>query len=174
MNPKCTTSKAPNFDDTWEAARGYFSSSHFHHFTANETFEDTSSLEHKKMEQWSGNAPQDPQHYNSNLWYNCDQYNCNTYCPCNSASHSTFNHNHRHAQDLKDEDDPSLSNIIARVHTLSTRDAEYAVLYAWCMQLSPNVARCLVKPEMFRAVHPSPSPTPSESGPGRSGCLGSA
>ena len=60
MNPKRVINKAPDFDETWEAARGYFTNSQFHHRSARDCLEDTSSIKNKLMERWFGKDPQDP------------------------------------------------------------------------------------------------------------------
>src|SRR5258708_20402900 len=56
-----------------------------------------------------------------------------------------------HSQDSRPtNNNDRLSNIIGKMHSLGTRDAQYAILYAQCMQWFPEVAKSLPKPDMFQ------------------------
>ena len=123
LNPRRPINKAPNFDETWEAARGYFTHNQFHLRTM-----------------------RDPQRYGQDQ-HKYDQYDQDPYYHHNTPPTQSF-HNARFRQD---EDHLSLSDIIHRMHDLSVHDVDYAVLYAQCMQRFPVIAQQLAKPDMFQA-----------------------
>ncbi len=145
LNPRRATNRAPGFDETLEAVRGYFTRNQFHLRTAYNPLEDNpSSHEQRLMEQWFGKTPQDPRR-DFSFQHNYGQYDHDSYHFCNPAPQRPNGHDFG-------QDDLSLGNIISRMHGLSTRDATYAVLYAQCMQRFPAVAEHLEKPEMFRVA----------------------
>ena len=173
LNPRRSTNRAPNFDETWEAARGYFTHNQFHLRTSRDLVEDNStSHEHRLMEQWFGKTSPDPRRYgqNRNPRYGHDQFDRDSYRFHNPAPHDSYEREHwqdtrrpeyvtkavrfQDPKPAQDEEHLSLSDIIRGMHGLSPRDTNYAILYAQCVQRFPEVAKTLAVPDMF---HPPSS-----------------
>ncbi len=114
------------------------------------------------MEQWFGRDTQDPRRPGQNARRGYDQYNYDFYHkPAPQSRYNDWQDNTiqppvhatktMHSQDSgPTNNDDRLSNIIGKMHGLGTRDAQYAILYAQCMQWFPEVAKSLPKPDMFQ------------------------
>jgi len=97
LNPRHVINNAPEFNETWEVARGYFTHNQFHLCTTCDPFKDNpSSHNHRLMEQWFGKPLQDPRCYGQNCPFGhaYDQSDCDSYHPCNPAPHSPYDHDH--------------------------------------------------------------------------------
>jgi hypothetical protein len=164
MNPTRPIDKAPAMDDTIKAARSYFSNTQFHR-PLHRRIRDSSpppSSNHRAMEQWFGRDSQDPRSSRQrDHERDRDTYRSRDFSPQTQYSHeepvpqqpeyTTKTVRFQDSKSPREEEDLSLSDLIRKMHGLSIRDANYAVLYAQCKRRFPEIAQDLAKPEMFQA-----------------------
>ena len=162
IDPRRPLNQTPSVDDTWEAARGYFTNNQFHLRMSRNAFEDNSSFSNNcLMEQWFGKEAQDPWPH-----FQCNQHDRNFY---HRPAPQT---NHNHWQDIstqqpeyitklvrvqdsqlpQDIECLNVSDLILKMHGLSTQDAMYAALYVQCMQRFLEVVKGLALPAMFHPL----------------------
>src|SRR5229473_3995019 len=138
INLRRPVNRAPDLEETWEAARGYFTNNQFHLHTARDALNNgPSNPDRRLMEQWFGRDTQDPHRPGQNAQRGYDQYNYDFYHkPALQSRYDDWQDNtiqppvHTtktvHSQDSgPTNNDDHLSNIIGKMHGLGTRDAQY-------------------------------------------------
>ena len=143
MNPTRPTDKAPSLDDTFNAARGYFSHTQFHRPLQRRFLDDNppSNLDRRAIKQWFNRDSQDPRSsrqrdydqrdrdfYRSHDPTPQDQYSRESPAP-QQPEYTTKTVRFQDSKSPWEEEDLSLSDLIRKMHGLSIRDSNYAVLY---------------------------------------------
>lgn len=119
------------------------------------------------MEHWFGRDSQDPQSSRQcTVTHNYDQHDHDIYWPHDFAPETQYPHEDpvpqqpeyttktvqfQDSKSPQEKEDLSLSNLICKMHGLSIRDTNYAVLYAQCKLHFLEIAQDLAKLEMFQA-----------------------
>src|SRR5216684_3818885 len=164
IDPRRPLNQTPSIDDTWEAARDYFTHNQYPLPMPRDAFEDNASFSNNRlMEQWFGKEAQDPRPHFQRNQHDRDFYH--RPAPQMNRDHwqdiSTQQPEYitkpvrvQDSQLPQDIEHLNVSDLILKMHGLSTQDAMYAALYMQCMQRFPEVVKGLALPAMF---HPPSS-----------------